>query len=266
MSLRNKTRGELETVRPFVVDTDENAVLARCLDTYDVWALSSDVSVTPCLIREGFWESWITSWFTRNIKEGDFVVDVGANCGYFTMLFEILAGSDGRVVAYEASERYADLLKRTKEHNKANYVVENLALADKPGELTLTYPGAYTGSASVVYGFDPKWGEEHYETVRATTLDAEFEGMDSPTMIKVDAESAEEIIWDGATELLSRHDAPVMVLEYSPTGIYSADFPEKLTEWGVVTRINHDGNEELISPEYLKALTDWDMVVVRKRI
>lgn len=265
MNLQNKTRAELETVSPSVVQEEDNAILVRCLDTYDLWALKSDISVTPCLRNDGYWESWITSWFTHNISEGDFVVDIGANCGYFTMLFETLVGLDGRVVAYEASKRYAELLERTREYNRAGYVVENLAVSDKPGVLTLTYPGDYTGSASVVgTPFSPHWGEEHYETVKATTLDIEFEGMDTPQLLKIDAESAEELIWNGAKNLLARHDAPVVVLEYTAKA-YSTDFNKALFDYGTVTRIGTDGNEYPTNVEYLNNLQDWDMIVIRKK-
>lgn len=265
MNLRNLSRAAIERSRPAVIQEVEDNVLVRCLDSYNVWAAKEDVSVTPSLKQTGYWEAWITSWFTNNIEEGDFVVDIGANCGYFTMLFEKLVGPDGRVVAYEASKRYAELLEKTKTGNNANFVIENCAVADKPGDLTLIYPGGYTGSASVVYGFDPKWGEEHHEKVKATTLDLDFAGMDTPTLIKIDAESAEEIIWNGATELLNRHDAPVIVMEYSPTGTYSEGFPDRLFEYGEVTGIGYDGVEHPISVAFLNSLKDWYMIVIRKK-
>jgi hypothetical protein len=89
--------------------------------------------------------------------------------------------------------------------------------------------------------------------------------MDTPDLIKIDAESAEEIIWNGATELLSRHNAPVVVLEYSPTGTYSKEFPERLLEYGEVTGIGYDGNEHPVDLDFLNSLTDWYMIVVRKK-
>lgn len=236
-----------------------------CLDSYNVWAKKSDVSVTPCLVTTGYWESWITAWFTSSVNSGDTVVDVGANCGYFTMLFEKLVGRTGKVIAYEASSSYAELLNKTKLENDANFEIINKALADVPGELTLIYPGDYTGSASVAHGFDPKWGEENHETVEATTLDIEFEGKPSPSIIKIDAESAEEMIWNGAQELLARDDAPVIVLEYSPTGVYSDDFAERLLEYGSVTGIGYDGNEHPVDINFLRNLQDWYMIVIRKR-
>lgn len=267
MTLNNMSRAQVELCSPVVVEESEESILVRCLNTFDVWALKSDISVTPSLQHYGYWESWITSWFTKNIQEGDFVVDIGANCGYFTMLFENLVGPTGRVVAYEASSRYAALLERTKKYNKAGFVVEQMAVSDSVGQvLTLTYPGDYTGSASVVGSpFDPKWGEEKYEEVCSTTLDFDFEYMDSPQVVKIDAESAEEIIWNGAQELFNRHDAPVVVMEYSPTGTYSKEFPEKLFEYGEVTGIGFDGEEHPISVAFLNSLTDWYMIVIRKK-
>lgn len=255
----------MESCRPYMVDTTDEALLLRCLNNYDVWCLRDDVSVTPSLKAHGYWEAWITSWFTRAIQEDDFVVDVGAHCGYFTMLFDRLVGNLGLVIAYEASPVYAALLEKTKEANNARFCIENLAVADKPGTLTLTYPGAYTGSASVVCGFDEKWGEPTSVEVEATTLDYELADMTTPEFIKIDAESAEEIIWNGAKEVLSRDDAPVVVLEYSPTGVYSKDFDQALFDYGHVRRIGYDGLEYDITPEHLRNLQDWDMLVLRRR-
>lgn len=266
MTLRYQSRAALETCRPAVISEDDDAVLVQCLDSFAVWAMKSDVSVTPSLRNVGYWETWITSWFTHHIEDGDFVVDIGANCGYYTMLFEKLVGPEGRVVAYEASKRYAALLSRTKDYNDANFVIENVAVADKPGELTLTYPGYYTGSASVTgTPFDKRWGEEHHETVEATTLDNDFDGLDTPSLVKIDAESAEEMIWNGAKELFNRNDAPVIVLEYSPTDTYSKDFDAALFDYGSVRRINFAGIEEPIGPSHLKRLRDWEMIVIRKK-
>jgi len=198
------------------------------------------------------------------VQDGDFVVDVGANVGYFTMLFEQLVGPTGMVVAYECNPELVGLLTMTKEHNHANYVVQPVALSDKKGVVDLTFPGEYTGSASIAnVPFDAKYGETHSIRVPAFTLDEEFEGMDTPFLIKIDAESAEEMILNGGKELISRHDAPIIVLEYTPGG-YSEGFPAMLFEYGVVTRINTAGWEEYITLEHLESLRDWEMLVVRK--
>lgn len=265
MNLRNKTRAELQAVRPYVFDTTEDAMLVNCLDTFKIWCLKDDVSLTPSLYRFGYWESWITSWFTHNIQEGDFVVDIGANCGYYTMLFDNLVGSTGRVVAYEPNPVYIGLLTMTSVSNNADFLVEGTALGDKTGVVDLVYPGEYTGSASIMCGFDPAWGESHTIRVPCAKLDDEFEGMDTPSLMKIDAESAEEVIWNGGKSLWYSDNPPVVVMEYSPTGIYSDRFTEELFEYGEVTQINFEGVEEKITPEILHQVTDWVMLVIRRR-
>lgn len=265
MNLRNSSRTTLERCRPAVLTETKDTYLLECLNSFKLWTLKNDVSLTPSLKTYGFWESWITSWFTHNVEEGDFVIDVGANCGYYTMLFEKLVGPSGLVVAYECNPEYVMLLEETKHTNNANYKVEPVALSNKAGTIDLIYPGDYTGSASIAHGFDPKWGEPHSIKVETTTLDSELSEMDTPALIKIDAESAEEMIWNGAQEVLHRHDAPVVALEYSPTGVYSKQFDEQLFDTGNMTTIGFDGIEHPINVEFLKNLRDWSMIVWRKK-
>lgn len=269
MSLTNLTRGEIEASAPHVLDVDDTSIKVMCLNTYALWALKSDISVTPSLARHGYWEAWITSWFTHNVEPGQTVLDIGANCGYYTRLFEHLVGSDGIVIAYEASPEYAALLRRTQIDEDASYVVREVALSDSIGEVVLSYPGDYTGSASIMTDFvGTDWGEVKHVTVKSTTLDDEFKaGPDVivPDIVKIDAESAEEVIWNGGKSLWYSDNPPVVVLEYSHTRPYSQEFDKELFEYGEVTRIGYNGIEEPITPEWLKNLTDWDMIVIRRK-
>src|SRR5260370_4391252 len=50
-------------------------------------------------------EESTTSLFRSIVKEGDVVVDVGANVGYFTLLAAKLTGSNGKVYAFEPEPR-----------------------------------------------------------------------------------------------------------------------------------------------------------------
>lgn len=266
MNLRNKTRAELESCTPNIVDQSSRMWGLRCLDSFTLWALKSDISLTPSLLNHGYWEAWITSWFTRNVHEGDFVVDIGANCGYYTMLFERLVGPTGQVVAYECNPEYARALSLTQLQNQANFKVVKCAVDDTEGHTLLTFPGDYTGSATITKDegdWNPNFGAVSSVPVETVTLDGEFEGMPSPTLVKIDAEGAEERIFDGGSELFHRADAPVIVMEYTP-GAYSEEFDDRLFEYGEVTRIGTDGKEHLITRHHLRNLTDWEMIVIRK--
>ena len=52
-------------------------------------------------IITGIWEELTTALLIETIKEGDIVVDIGANIGYFTLLAARLVGENGRVYAFE---------------------------------------------------------------------------------------------------------------------------------------------------------------------
>src|SRR5579863_7387210 len=53
------------------------------------------------LWANGVYEPWTTEVLTKELKEGDVFVDVGANIGFFTLLASKLVGEKGRVYAFE---------------------------------------------------------------------------------------------------------------------------------------------------------------------
>ena len=59
-----------------------------------------------------------TELVKREIKEGDLVIDVGANIGYYTLIFAKLVGEKGKVYAFEPEPRSFKLLKKNVEENK----------------------------------------------------------------------------------------------------------------------------------------------------
>lgn len=239
--------------------------VVRVLDAFDIRVLKEDASVAPHLLQDGFWESWITSWFTKWVRPGMTVLDVGANCGYYTLLFEKLVGKYGTVIAYEPNPIYVELLRSTRDLNNANFKIREVALSDNLGSATLTVPGTLHGSASIMGKF-PEYKAVEYE-VRTTTLDREVMNLTffRHDIIKMDAEGAEELIWNGGRRLwedVSTHTT--LVIEFTP-GAYSKEFIDELLAWGNITRIGHDGEELYVDKDYLLSLTNWDMIVVRKR-
>jgi len=66
------------------------------------------------------------------IKEGDTVIDVGANIGFYTLLFRSIVGKKGRVIAFEPEPKNFSLLKKTIDTNKfENVITYQIAVGSK---------------------------------------------------------------------------------------------------------------------------------------
>lgn len=225
-----------------------------------VYSRRADQSVTPCLIRDGFWEAWITAWFLNEIENGyDNFIDIGANSGYYAAL----AGKYGiPTVAVEPNPLYTDMVRATGRVNGFKVVAK--AISDKPGSVTLHTPGTFEGSASIVPGEIFSNYEVSTVDVPAITLDELMlsENIDGKTLIKIDTEGAEEMVWAGANK--ARDLGATFLIEYSPNA-YTSEFVEALRDYGHITYVDFAGQEVEVSDDYLASITDWLMLVIRKR-
>lgn len=80
----------------------------------------------------GTYEKDVTELLQSMIKPGMTVVDVGAFCGYYSLLASDLVGEDGRVYAFEPHPvNFAYLLQNLQENGCANVITVNKALSDK---------------------------------------------------------------------------------------------------------------------------------------
>lgn len=252
-------RANIESVRAETLQAEDGDILVRVLDSFNLWLPVEDASLTPCLVRDGYWEAWITTWFYNNLNIGDNVIDIGANVGYYSLLAKRIVGPVGQVIAFEPAARHASLIKRSAKNNDLNVVVVDAAATDECGYVTLTHPGDFMGSASITTGtFAPEYGEVTTEVVKGVRID-DF-GLNGVDLIKIDAEGAEEKVWAGMRSTL-HNDKPIVVLEYTPLS-YSESFMSELMEYGNITEIDFAGDEV---PVNLDALDegDWKMLVVR---
>lgn len=163
------------------------------------------------LYEQGRWfESEITM-LPKLLEPGATFVDVGANLGVYSMIAAHFVGPQGRVVAFEPTPEARELLEIAKQRNGfAGLVVRPEALSDHLGEADLFFD-SQTELASLSKSTS---GTSKSIRVALTTLDAVHAEMDlsATSMVKLDAEGAEESILRGAKDFLRASD-PVLLHE-----------------------------------------------------
>jgi FkbM family methyltransferase len=108
--------------------------------TYFGAILDCDVRdmIQATIIHFGAWEPRISKQLSAIVREGDVIVDVGANIGYYSLLFSKLAGPGGQVVAVEALPMLAEVIHHHAQRNAAaNVRVVNAAAVESPRNVAI---------------------------------------------------------------------------------------------------------------------------------
>lgn len=208
----------------------DHIALCRVLGRYKMYVDTTDIGVASHLMLDGYWEMWNTEAIVSLIKPGMTVLDVGAHCGYFSVLIGDLVGPEGRVLCFEPNPPMAELLRRTIAINGhgGRTTVHEVALGDTLGIASLAVPENEPKNAHIVAG-EPGVGAVQVPLIRTDqvpgALDADF--------IKIDAEGAEEAIWRGLSGVLAQ-DRPLTILLEFTSGRYAdaAGFLDEILSHG----------------------------------
>lgn len=86
----------------------------------------------------GVYEPFETQLVKAHLRPGAVVLDIGANIGYYTLLFSQLAGKEGKVFAFEPEPRNLAILKRNIQINGLrNVVLVEKAVSNRAGRIQL---------------------------------------------------------------------------------------------------------------------------------
>ena len=165
------------------------------------------------------WEPDLTTFLFERLRPGDGFIDVGANIGYFSALAARQVGSNGSVVAIEASPPvFASLTETVCANNHAETVrCVNKAAAAARGAIELfSGPDHNIGLTTTV----PSRGFELQGVIEALPLDDLLiaDEMRTARLVKIDVEGAEPEVLKGMSTFLEkcRDDAEILV-ELSPS-------------------------------------------------
>jgi FkbM family methyltransferase len=174
----------------------------------------------------GTYEREQSSLFLEYIGPGSIVFDIGAACGYYTLLAAKLAGSTGKVVAFEPDPTNAAYLQR---HVTANGLrqatVLQMALSNNSGQARFG-GGSGSGTGRLCDG-----GAFDVTVRRLDDIAAQLRL--APTHLKIDVEGAELNVLRGGEQTILAH-RPLIFLSTHPGIVPSVhrDCCDLLTRWG----------------------------------
>jgi len=143
-------------------------------------------------------------------REGEVVVDVGANIGSHTIPASRLVASCGRVIAVEAEpSNFGALVYNLKLNQADNVIPLNLAAWNKEETLDLHYTPLGT-SYTIVFK-----GSTKSVKVRARPLDKVLEelGIEAVDWVKIDVEGAEVEVLQGLEKTMNRSPNLKLIVE-----------------------------------------------------
>lgn len=193
----------------------DNTVICRILGRFKLFVRADDDGFGAHVMLDGVWEGGLTAFMASRIREGMAVVDVGANHGYYTLLFAALVGERGRVAALEPHPQTASLLRRSVLLNGflARTRVIQQAAGDVDGRKVLFGAPAHESKNARILPTNADWADNQFR-VRLARLDTLLSDWPRVDFLKVDVEGSEEAAIRGMMGILER-DRPGLLLEFN---------------------------------------------------
>lgn len=165
----------------------------------------------------GVYELLTTRRVLRASRAGGILVDVGANYGYFSMLWAG-QGQSCQALAFEPSPRvFPGLVENSRHPSVAPRITcHQIAVSCRPGILNFAVgPPGQSG-----WGRISDAGENE---VSADTLDAQIQGGAQVAVLKIDAEGHDFSVLLGAADLISRRGIREIIWEADTGNLESAE-------------------------------------------
>jgi FkbM family methyltransferase len=178
----------------------------------------------------GTYERELTRLIRARAEQGGTFVDVGANWGYFTLIWAS-AMTNNRVIAIEASPRNISPLR------------DNIRRNNLHGRVKIVDTAAGRCRGFMQFDLGPPnetgWGKlvidrtDNAVEVKVIPLDEICDGLDRVEFVKIDVEGAESLVLEGARKLLKTGIIREIFLELNENlGISTQETFKILREYG----------------------------------
>jgi FkbM family methyltransferase len=187
------------------------------------------------LLLNGYHERDITAIVLNILKEGDLCIDVGAHCGYYTLLFSKIVKEKGMVISFEPDKNNLSLLIRNVKLNKCNNVkIYPYAVSDNDSFAILSVDEK-TGFDSYIMEATKSNIDSKISMVKTIKLDSL--NYEKPVyLLKIDAQGHEVKILKGSCKVLmnTKH----VIFEYCHSMILKRTKENPLLTFEILSKNN----------------------------
>lgn len=214
------------------------------------------------LLTLGRWETAYTTLFTRLVKPGDTVLDLGANHGVYALLAAQIVGPTGQVDAFEPNLRLAKLVDLSLRLNGFGgwARVHAVGASEEAGTARLVFNDNFSGGGAVALAGSAEGGRPGVDC-RLVVLDEMFaDPAYRPDVIKMDVEGHEGRALRGMRRMLERAPGVRIMMEFVPemmarSGVPASEVAAMLGGLGL--------RPWMIGDDGALAGTDWDALLAQ---
>ena len=166
------------------------------------------------IFSHGIHEEFETGFVKKIIQKKDTVLDIGANIGYYTLIFAKLVGDDGKVFAFEPEPSNFSLLEKNVEINGyRNVELAQKAASNKIGKMKL-YINEKNAGGHMIYDTHEN---RNVVEIDVTRLDDHLNNLSTPiNFVKMDVEGSEIDVIEGMKDILQKTKDIIIMSEFNP--------------------------------------------------
>ena len=178
-------------------------------------------------------KDWEKQTFLKTIRPRWTVVEIGANLGYFTSLFQTLVGTNGQVHAFEPVPATFQQLQNSLPKGSNHCTLYNLGTANEAGRVIFHIPINDHGQATMYPHDCNTWKSREIEEVLCSVIKLDefmpISSLSKIDFIKIDVEGAELPSLQGAESILRKHK-PLLFVEVCKAWMKSFGYNAKELE------------------------------------
>lgn len=180
-----------------------------------IYPWRGDKLIGDCSLATGSYEPHVLPIFLESFREGDTVLDIGANIGIYSLLSAHRVGEKGTIFAIEpVAKNVRSICAGILANGFQNVSVVPVAASDKCSAIAvLRHSDSSNGIVDSHVNFS---GDCDY--VPTQRIDALLCGLKRLDVMKIDIEGHEPLAWAGLKSLVQIH-RPLIFTEFSPVAI-----------------------------------------------